>query len=267
MKPNFNLIILTFGIFFGASSLANVDCDSQVPPFVEKITAQVIIVGEIHGTKEMPEFAAKLVCHYAKKKIPVLLGLELPTEYQAYLNAYHFSNGAVQDNEKLIGADFWKRPTGQASTAVFDLIEHARKLAKGGHAVFPFFYQASNNPLNFGNNKEDHSINNDLAMATSIYTRAINYKQHKIIILAGNKHARKADEIYSMASFLEKFTPVFSINFTYPGGKVWGCTGKPMFCGISALNPSTAEQQTGFDGIVTLGELHPAPPYIGNQIK
>ena len=259
-----NLMILTFGLLFGAPGLANADCDSQVPPFVEKITAQVIIVGEIHGTKEMPEFAAKLVCHYAKKKIPVLLGLELPTEYQTYLNTYHLSNGTVKDKEKLLGAAFWKFSDGRSSTGMFDLMEHARKLAKDGHAVFPFFFQASNDLVNLGKNKEDFNINNDLAMATSIYTRAINYKQHKIIILAGNKHARKADEIYSMASFLEKFTPVFSINFTYPGGKVWGCTGTPMVCGISALNPSAAQKQAGFDGIAALGELHPAPPVVGN---
>ena len=56
-----NLMILTFGLLFGAPSLANANYDPQVPPFVEKITARVIIVGEIHGTKEMPEFAAKLV--------------------------------------------------------------------------------------------------------------------------------------------------------------------------------------------------------------
>ena len=267
MKQKFNLKVTTFSLLLGTAGLANAVCDSQVPPFVEKISAQVIIIGEIHGTREMPEFAAKLVCYYAKRKTPVLLGLELPNEDQAYIAAYHLSNGTLQDKEKLLGAAFWKRTDGRGSTAVFDLMEHARKLTKDGHAVFPFFYQASNTPLNLGNNKEDHNINNDLAMAASIYTRAINYKQHKIIILAGNIHARKADAIYSMASFLEKFTPVFSINFTYQGGKVWGCTGTPMLCGISAVNPTTAQQQIGFDGIAALGELHPAPPIIGNLIK
>jgi hypothetical protein len=253
-----------FLLTLGYTGLANAACSAQAPPFFENIQAQIIVVGEVHGTQEMPAFVEKLVCYYAKKKVPLLLGLEMPSEEQLHLSAYHLSGGTPQDKAQLFKAGFWKwgGKTGQASAAVFNLMEHVRKLESDGHSVFPFFYGMSGDVIALGNDKEDFNINNDLVMAANVYARAINYKTHKLVILSGNRHAKKAGEPYSMASFLEKFTPVFSINFMHLGGKTWGCHGTPMTCGVYSVNPATAQRQAGFDAIVALGELHAAPPAI-----
>lgn len=151
----FNAAAVLLGL--GYACQANADCDAQVPPFVEKIQSQIIIVGEVHGTQEMPAFVEKLVCHYAKKKVPMLLGIEISSDEQPHLNTYHLSNGSPEDKAKLFKAAFWQwaGKTGQASSSVFNLIEHARKLAGGGHSVFPFFYGMSGDVIALSNNKED----------------------------------------------------------------------------------------------------------------
>lgn len=239
---------------------AGVDCDSQVPAFVDNIQNQIIIVGELHGSKEMPAFAGKLLCYYAKKKVPVLLGFELPTSAQSVLNAYHISQGTKEDKDKLFSAKFWEwgGKTGQASSAIFDLIELNRKIAREDGKTMPFFYQTSESLTSLGNNKEDINVYNDLTMAANIYSRAIGYKDYKVIVLSGNRHAKKGDEIYSMASFLEKHVPIFSIDFNSQGGRVRNCMGAPMNCDVHEVKPRLDNKRPGYDALVEIGELHPA---------
>lgn len=262
-------IIYAIALFFAINN-ANA-CDATVPDFVESIREQVIIVGEWHGTKEMPAFAGNLVCYYAKKNIPVLLGLEMPSSMQASINNYHLSPGNKQERAELLSVEFWGRTGkfGTASNAIFDLLELSRQLRSDGYQLMPFAYDMKDVdmpiPLIKG---EPFIFQRDLLMAANIQTRAIQYKNHKIIILAGNGHARKGADSLSMAAFLTKSTPNVAIGFNSLGGQAWNCTGKSataMVCGSQPIEAMTMPPGSGFDHIANLKELHASPPAVDDR--
>lgn len=134
------MLCLLFGAVIPSSTQAA--CNTAVPAFVENIGQQVIMVGEFYGTKEMPAFTGDLLCYYAKKKIPVLIGLEMPSSTQAYLNAYAASKGEKADRAALLAAPFWRKSGkfGLVSTAVWDVVEFARSLKSQGNQVMPFAF-------------------------------------------------------------------------------------------------------------------------------
>lgn len=240
-------------------------CDANVPDMIRNTPAQVIVVGELHGTKEMPAFAGNVVCHFAKKKIPVLLALEIPSNLQTSLNNFHTSTGNKQARDELLSEKFWSNTGkfGMASEALFELLELSRKLKSDGYQIIPFAYDISVDPRPIPLDKGETSIfRRDLLMAANIQTRAIQYKDHKIIVLAGNYHVRNNGSSFDMASFLTKSTPNIRIGFSHLGGQSWNCTGpqEAMYCGSQVIKPTTALVSDGYDAIVNLKVLHASPP-------
>jgi hypothetical protein len=244
-------------------------CDQPVPKFIDDIREQVIFVGEIHGTKEMPAFAGSLACRFAKRNIPVLLGLEMPADIQAALNAYHASIGDKSAKANLLAHRFWQvgGKFGMASEAMFDLIEFCRKLRIVGYEVIPFAYVApqTDRPLK---NDENHSLHNDLMMAANIQARAVQYPSHKVIVLSGNLHAKKAATSLSAAIFLEKVVANFSILLSPQGGYTLGCTGKTalqLVCGVDSIAPQALEDES-YNAVIPLLEVHASPPALDNGV-
>jgi hypothetical protein len=244
-------------------------CDEPVPKFIDDIRQQVIFVGEIHGTKEMPAFVGNLACYFAKKNVPVLLGLEMPADMQAALKTFHASNGDKQAKKKLLAHQFWQFAGnyGMASEAIFDLIELSRKLRVAGHEVIPFAFRHADSDLPLRKD-EDHSLRNDLLMAANIQARALQYANYKVIILAGNVHAMKSPTSLSAASFLEKSIANFSILLSPQGGNTWGCSGKPgqTICGVGDVGVGALEDE-GYNAVVPIKEVHASAPALVQAVK
>lgn len=55
--------------------------------------SQLVVLGELHGTREMPQLVQELVQAYVAQGTPVHLGLELPATENARLATYLASNG------------------------------------------------------------------------------------------------------------------------------------------------------------------------------
>jgi hypothetical protein len=246
-------------------------CDEAVPKFIDDIRTQVIFVGELHGTKEMPAFAGNLACYFAKKNIPVLLGLEMPADMQTELDAFYASNGDNKAKEKLLAHSFADSiQDGRKSEAMFDLIELARKLRVDGYKVIPFAFDLAANDYPRRKDKgmiimgKEFSTNRDLKMATNIQNRAKQFGNHKVIVLAGNGHASKALGSVSAAAVLEKSIPNFSIKLSAQGGTGWMCTGKPgvdYACGMSDISPMSLVGD-GFDAVVPIEKVHASVPAV-----
>jgi hypothetical protein len=266
--------ILIFILFLYINT-ATTACDETVPKFISNIRTQVIFVGELHGTKEMPAFAGNLACHFAKKNIPVLLGLEITTDMQAELDAFYASNGNKQAKEKLLAHSFWyPSQDGRTSEAMFDLIELARKLRVDGYKVIPFAFDLAANQYPRSKHKgvlmikgNEFSTRRDLTMATNIQTRATQFSNHKVIILAGNYHAGKAAGAVSAAAVLEKSIPNFSIKLSAQGGNGWMCTGKSQLdykCGVDDISPQPLVDDE-FDAVVPIEKVHASAPAVSKQ--
>ena len=90
-------MILSF-LFLGLSALQQeqpIDrtwaaCEGTSPTTVQKIISgrRALLVGEHHGTTEMPAVLAKIVKTLSRDRSPVVLALEYPEDWQADLTAY-----------------------------------------------------------------------------------------------------------------------------------------------------------------------------------
>ena len=45
-------------------------------------------MGEVHGTKEIPEFVGELACSFLQSGKKLILGLEIPSDTQEAINTY-----------------------------------------------------------------------------------------------------------------------------------------------------------------------------------
>lgn len=87
-----------------ASDLA---CTPNTKISLPTIHADVIAIGELHGSNEIPAFVGGLVCQLAMSEKPVVLGLELPMDLQVGINKYTLSKGQPEDKLALLSADFY----------------------------------------------------------------------------------------------------------------------------------------------------------------
>ena len=102
----------------------------------------VLLLGELHGTQQVPHFVAQSACQIATQGMPVTVGLEVPDVNQARLEAFVASAGGSWDWAKLMESPFWRSPypDGRNSEAVAYLLEALRKLRSQGLDVSVFAY-------------------------------------------------------------------------------------------------------------------------------
>lgn len=94
----------------------------------------LVIVGELHGTTQIPALTTDLIREAASKR-PVRVGLEMPEAAQAEVQRYVGSQGDASDLARLKSIDFWKFPDGRATASVLNLIETVRSLHDQGYDV------------------------------------------------------------------------------------------------------------------------------------
>ncbi|OYT90192.1 MAG: hypothetical protein CFE43_19450 [Burkholderiales bacterium PBB3] len=216
------------------------DCTPQTQVDVGKITQQIVLIGESHGTKELPEFTSGLVCSLLKDGRSVILALERFAEEHEHLQRYIESEGTASDKSALLGVHMWasRWQDGRSSEAMFALVEDIRKLRKSGQRVGILAMQkldslqvpmtdAERAPLSFADNNI-YNILNDRAMADSLLSAAVLYRNYTIVGLAGALHVstikgNKRDPNYTpMAYVLNPMQPTFIIGVRQGGGEFWG---------------------------------------------
>lgn len=94
-----------------------------------------VIVGERHGTNQIPALFSDLVCAAASKG-PVVVGLEMEADQQKSLDEYMVSNGDQTARDTLFAHRHWRSPDGRASEAMFQLLDNLRRLLHEGKQIF-----------------------------------------------------------------------------------------------------------------------------------
>ena len=223
-----------------ASASKAPDCIPQSQVDVSKITQQIVLMGESHGTKELPEFASGLVCSLLKGGRSVILAVERFAEEHEHLQRYIKSEGTAADKAALLGVHMWasRWQDGRSSEAMFALVEDVRRLRKSGQRVGILAMQkldslkvprtvAESAPLTFSDNNI-YNLINDRAMADSLLSAAVLYRNYTIVGLAGALHVstikgNKRDPNYTpMAYVLNPMQPTFIIGIRQGGGEFWG---------------------------------------------
>ena len=237
-----------------------------------------LLVGEQLGTRETPAVVGDMVCEAAARGLRVALGVSIPREEQARLEAYLSSPGAPADQDELLRGDFWRKPhqDGRGSRAMMDLVDRVRSLRASGLPV---------SLVAFGVETATGSAR-DMEMADTLLVRRQKQREEVLFVLAGNVHMRPRQGV----EWDEHFTPMawhlaradkklVALDLSYAPGSRWGCdlerggqlrcglmgaTPHPRVAALPGMDPSIRllENRTeeGFHGLLYVGALSPSLP-------
>jgi len=187
---------------------------------------RLVLLGETHGTREIPDLVASLVADYAAEG-PVLLALEMPRSEHAALSQYLISDGGDAARAALRATAFWtvtgNQHDGRRSEDMLDLIEAVRALRDEGRDVAFVPYDVER-----GFDRVDGDAR-DAAMARHVRAAYAALPRGRLLVLAGNVHAmlRKPEHAPAqmpvpMGEHLHDLAP-YSARIDARAGQSWAC--------------------------------------------
>ena len=228
----------------------------------------LVLLGEIHGTNEIPDFVGDAACAAARKG-RVHVGLELPTEEADLLTAFLAGRG----DEGLRDSKSWRSssPYGVTSRAMLALLQRLREYRRSGAPIDVFF---------FDDRARSGLARRDEAMAENISRERRRASSEIYLVLVGNYHARNIDgapwdpEKRWMASFLSQREPgLVTLDFRSLPGTAWTCvaSGGGEICGSNPIKGNDDATSTralrlkpdpvlGYDGVYSVGAITASPP-------
>ncbi|WP_044283086.1 hypothetical protein [Myxococcus stipitatus] len=183
----------------------------------------VMLLGELHGTREVPRFVAQSACQALVAGVPVTVGLELPLENQTRVDAFLESPGTDDDWLKLMESPFWRSPypDGRGSEGMANLLEQLRLLRALGLDVEVFVFD---HPKANGQERED-------AMAATVVHQVESSPTRFHLILSGNVHSRTKkglpwDPERKPMGYLvkDRLDDVVALDMAYDSGTAWICS-------------------------------------------
>jgi hypothetical protein len=240
----------------------------------------VLLMGELHGTQEVPRFLAQSACQAAVAGTPVTVGLELPVENQERVERFLASAGAEEDWLKLMEAPFWRSPfpDGRSSEAVANLLEQLRALKAHGLDVRAFVFD---HPQLKGQVRED-------AMTATVLQQVKGGPERFYMVVSGNVHPRTVqglpwDRQYRPMGLLLSEAldedDVVALDMAYDSGSAWICAADPkaasarLECGVRpARGRDNGDRpfihlfgdrtREGFHGVFYVGKVTASVPAI-----
>lgn len=194
---------------------------------VERVTShdnRVLLIGEVHGTAEVPAQVAELAARMLEGGKPLIVGLEIWRGEQKRIDAYLASAGGDADRQRLLAGPFWQREyqDGRSSVAMAGLLESLRVLAlKSKLTVIAMdadpYAQLS-------------EAGRDLAMAERIQSALKAKPKARALILAGNFHTRIQgsapwDPDYKFMGYHLLELHPYALEIMGVSGSAWICTG------------------------------------------
>jgi RND family efflux transporter MFP subunit len=194
-------------------------CGAPVPGETELMRAgALVLLGELHGTREIPLLAGALACRAAHRGLRVQLGLELPSA-----DAHALQSFLQGEPAPLLAAPRWTsaEQDGRTSEAMLVLLEQLRALRAQGLQVEPFFFDPGPHP--------DWNVR-DQHMAEAVLARARSDPQALVLVLTGDLHARTVpglpwdSQALPMGVHLRQARPdTVSLLVRHGGGSAWIC--------------------------------------------
>ncbi len=242
---------------------------ADLPPLLQAGT--VLLLGELHGTVEVPQFLTDTVCLALQAGHEVTVGLEIPSAEEAAIAAYLKSEGSAKDRALLLDSTFWQRPPkdGRTSKAMFALIEQLRRLKHAGRPVKITLLDLS------GAEQRDRAMANHLKR--SIEASPTDF----FVALTGNLHNRMTrgavwDESWEPMGYLVAADlpthKLISLDLSFTEGTAWFCAND---CGehkIRGQGDGEARRIVLFDtlntnghhGLYHVGRVTASPPAVSS---
>lgn len=218
----------------------------------------VLLLGELHGTREVPAFVETVACRALARDLPVVVGLELPVAEAERVARYLATDGGEEAEAQLLAGPLWQAEYqyGVASRAVVGLLDALRARKAAGAAVEVVLYDPGNVP------QRDRGMAQNLAAALGPRPDTF------AVVLSGNLHNRLTvgtpfdAELEPMGHLLVKRLDarrVVSLDLAHQGGTAWLCFGSSAEeCGPKEVR-GEAERTSG----VELDPPDDGAPYSG----
>lgn len=272
-KLIFLLCAMMVPIFASTANALQLNCEPEKSLTQSDLQVRVIIVGEGHGSQEMPDYFLKIACRLIQENKPLLIGLEIPASEQLAINNYMQSDGDMGDRIDLLSGIFWHRARkfGMASEALLSIIETSRKWKKSGIPILVFSYDQAEGswPERLQKNESFWGGYRESMMGLNIDVRARLYPNHTLLIFSGGIHARRNDggknSYPSMAYQLATKYKTRTITFSHPEGETWHCGGETretMKCGVQRERKSKFLVNPDFDITIPLEKLTASLPAV-----
>jgi hypothetical protein len=192
------------------------DC-TDIPGTTQVLSAgRIVLVGEVHGTSEMPAAFLRLVCSALRRGQPVSVGLEM-FDPDGALAAYMASNGDAAARQALLAGRHWNgMRDGRSSQAWLGMIETLRGMRARSLPVNVFVL----NDLSFTGSY-------DQVMAARLRREHAAHPDALVLGYTGNIHSMLktvAPFPAPVGALLADLKPV-SIELSSDGGQSWFCRG------------------------------------------
>jgi|GEM_PF-2005185 len=192
---------------------------------------QLWIVGEIHGTREIPQLVEALVAQEAATG-KVTLALEIPSFEQPALDTYLASPGSLADVQRWLATPFWSAGVrdGRSSQAMLQLIDQVRRWRERGRRIDIVLTEPDYDQ------KAIEKAGSPLALKEQGMAQAIRRaltQDGRVVALMGNFHARYGDlgtitgmNITSPSAVeqLSELSPLL-VWMSAAKGQAWTCQG------------------------------------------
>lgn len=215
-------------------------------------SVRFVILGEIHGSNEMPAVFADAVCLTAADR-PVVVALEQTSADQAAIDAFMASDGGPDARRAFLGAQMWNGPMkdGRSSEAYFNLFETLRQMRQAGRISSVVAFQ----PSSF--DRDPTPAEYERAMAELV--EVAGQSGATVLALVGNVHAMRVEVPWQggympMAGHLPA-TETVTLNLVADGGESWNCRAGPDSCRAYASPGPPQPHQRGI--VLSTGENEP----------
>lgn len=233
---------------------------------------RIVLLGEMHGTREIPALVAALIEQRVAHGRREVLALEIDSAEQPRIDRYLASDGASAARKALLAGGHWTEAhhDGRDSVAMLALIERMRRLRAHGQAV----------PVVAFDRQGRHERNRE--MADDLRETARRFPRAQLIVLSGNVHAMTRRPPWTMTD--ENGKPIeppmsagrhladlqpLSIDIDARAGAYWACMGGA--CRQQAVRASNepapaldahAASESAWDATLLLPRFTPSPPAV-----
>jgi hypothetical protein len=212
MRFFYLLFYISVNVCFGQKSVFNI-IDMNKDEIKECLADKdVIVIGEIHGTKEVPAFILQLTKLMVEQNHAVTVALEINKDLQDEMDYYKKNH----DGAPLFKSDYFKVKDGRTSIAMAKLITELQSM--NGVEILCFDIEST----------ESESANRDSLMAINLTVASTK----KMIVLTGNLHANlnggfhRSDfksAMYHFQKMQRLGSRLLSLNTHFASGTVWNC--------------------------------------------
>ncbi|WP_457322997.1 hypothetical protein [Roseateles sp. P5_E11] len=259
------LVLLSAAAFTGIAHGAPCKTTVDIPQRLRD--SSLLLLGELHGTRQIPDFVSAYVCNLAAQARSVALALEWPEENQAAIDAFLDSDGRGGARKALLGSRDWSKPAheqdGRTSMAMLVLLDEVRQHNKATPTRKITVRAIDGDDLTMSRNVR-------ALTATGLFSH--------VVVLTGDLHTSLVkgnmfDPAMEPMGFLLRDLHPISLVAEYDQGTAWNCAASQCEPHVVLSMPTQRgarysislrppKDRLGYDGSFYVGRIDASPPAV-----